>query len=104
MQISPSIQIVEFIEGEPCKFALVTTDSRLHLKSSSLDIKQVWVKLLRESILKTSTKMSGTENGTGVLSAVTKDLMAPSPFQSPVPLRKSESQDFNPVEFEKVIF
>ena len=50
----------------------------------------------------TNTKMSGTENGNGTLSAVAKDLVVPSPFQSPVSLRKSESQDLKPVEFEKV--
>ncbi len=58
---------------------------------------------LRETILETNTKMAGMENGNGLLSAIAKDLMNPSPFQSPVGLRKSKSQEIDKqTEFEKV--
>lgn len=47
--------------------------------------------------------MAGMENGNGLLSAIAKDLMNPSPFQSPVGLRKSKSQEIDKqTEFEKV--
>ena len=44
-QLSSVHQLVEFVDGEPTKFSLVTTDHRLHLKAPSLDTKQV-----RESV------------------------------------------------------
>ncbi len=43
--------MVEFIEGEPNKFQLVTPDHRFHFKAPVLDEKQRWVKLLRSLIL-----------------------------------------------------
>ncbi len=55
---------------------------------------------LRATIqLNTNTKMAGMENGNGLLSAVAKDLMSPSP----VVIRKSKSQEIaKHTEFEKV--
>lgn len=44
--------MLEFIEGEPCKFALFTSDHRMHLKANSIDIKNDWVKSLRIAIHK----------------------------------------------------
>jgi hypothetical protein len=40
-QLSSGQQLVEFVDGEPTKFTLVTTDHRLHLKAPSLEVKQV---------------------------------------------------------------
>ena len=101
LQISTSIQIVELVEGEPCKFALLTSDNRINLKSSSVEIKQEWVRALRSTILKTTVKV-GMENG-NVLQSIQKDLMVPSPYQSPIALRKSKSQELSSkTEFDKV--
>ena len=41
VQLSTVQQLNEFVDGEPTKFTLVTTDHRLHLKAPSLDVKQV---------------------------------------------------------------
>lgn len=40
-QLSTVQQLVEFVDGDPAKFTLVTTDHRLHIKAPSLDVKQV---------------------------------------------------------------
>ena len=92
--------MLEFIEGEPCKFALVTGDSRLHLKASSVDIKHEWVRSLRSSILEKTTETStNMESNGGTLQSLlsvenlTKDLHVPSPYQSPVPVRKQSEAD-----------
>jgi len=104
-----SIQIIEFIEGEPCKFALLTADNRLYLKANSVESKQDWVQVLRSNILSNS----GMETGNGLL-AIQKDLMNPSPFQSPLSVRKSSDQESTPesanltkqesMGFEKVLY
>ena len=41
LQLSTVQQLVEFVDGDPAKFTLVTTDHRLHIKAPSLDVKQV---------------------------------------------------------------
>ena len=47
--------MVEFVEGEPCKFILSSGDHRIHFKASSLDIKQDWITALRTAILAESS-------------------------------------------------
>lgn len=44
--------MLEFIEGEPFKFAFFTSDHRMHLKASTLDVKQKWLKYLKIAIQK----------------------------------------------------
>ena len=95
--------MLEFIEGEPSKFALVTGDSRIYLKASSVDVKHSWVKTLRLSILEKTTVDQKTptimEANGGTLQSLlsvenlTKDLHVPSPYQSPVPVRKQSDAD-----------
>lgn len=97
-QITPKVQILEFVEGEPHKFHLVTSDTRLHIKAPNLDEKQQWVKYLRSSILGLNTQATPTKtdrSGSGVATkgllepeAVTQDLQLPSPMASPRHKRK----------------
>lgn len=44
--------MIELIEGEPLKFALFTSDHRMHLKSASLESKKIWLKFMKSSIEK----------------------------------------------------
>ena len=50
-QLNSSVKVIEFVEGERCKFILTSGDQRLHFKASSLDVKQDWVTALRTAIL-----------------------------------------------------
>ena len=102
------------MEGDSCKFALVSGDQRLHFKASGLDIKQQWIKALRSAILEKNKSKLPTANGKmengptlGMLAVETwpKDLGMPSPLPSPTPTRKMNgkgSSSSNGVEFEKV--
>jgi len=50
--------VTEHMEGDECKFAIWTgrtpmSENKTVLKASSLDVKQVWVKRLREMIQET---------------------------------------------------
>ena len=66
------MKVVEFVEGERCKFILTSGDQRLHFKASSLDIKQDWVTALRTAILAdgrtkhTNTKTSSNSGNMAV--------------------------------------
>lgn len=51
-QVTAGVQVLEFIEGEPCKFALFTSDHRMHFRASTIESKQRWVKSLRIAIHK----------------------------------------------------
>lgn len=46
------MQVLEFLEGEPCKFALFTSDHRMHFRATAIESKQRWVKALRMAIHK----------------------------------------------------
>lgn len=53
--MTSEVNITEHMEGDPCKLAVWTgaqplSDHRVVLKSQSLEIKQVWVKRIREAI------------------------------------------------------
>ena len=43
---------MEFLEGEPCKFAIFTSDHRMHFRAPNMVAKQRWVKSLRIGIHK----------------------------------------------------
>ena len=66
------MKVIEFVEGERCKFILTSGDQRLHFKASSLDIKQDWVTALRTAILAdgrtkhTNTKTSSNSGNMAV--------------------------------------
>ena len=69
--------MVEFVEGERCKFILTSGDQRLHFKASSLDVKQDWVTALRTAILaKSRTKQPGAKSN---IMAVTLSIEKPHP-------------------------
>jgi triple functional domain protein len=56
--MTSELGVTEHIEGDECKFAVLTgrapiSDYRIVLKASSLDGKQTWVKKLREIIQET---------------------------------------------------
>ncbi len=84
---------MEFVEGEPTKFLLITGDSRLHLKASSLDEKQHWVKYLRSIILVLNplAKMDRSQSlqvSRGFLEPEISHDLEPSPRTSPYLKRK----------------
>ena len=51
-QITAGVQVLEFFEGEPCKFALFTSDHRMHFRAATVPSKQRWVRHLRTAIHK----------------------------------------------------
>lgn len=81
--------MIEFVEGEPSKFLLVSGDHRLHFKASGLDEKQQWIKSLRTSILSMSSlsvpKVAGDRKGNFLEpeGISIEDLRDPSPLSSP---------------------
>lgn len=90
--------MVEFVEGEPNHFILVTGDHRLHFKAAVLEEKQQWVKYLRSSILSMSSqtapvKMDRNANASKALlepeALVSTDLQ-PSPTASPFHHKRKE--------------
>ncbi len=44
--------MLEFIEGEQCKFALFTSDHRMHFRAPSIQTKQRWIKAIRIGVHK----------------------------------------------------
>ena len=110
--------MIEFVEGERCKFILTSGDQRLHFKASSIDIKQEWVTALRTAILadgrtkQTNTKNSAnsrnmavtlTVQGGGTAGGVqengwTRDLREPSPSPSAMDVSAAAAKS----EFERV--
>lgn len=98
--LTAGVQVVEFLENEPCKFALFTSDHRIHLRASSVDIKQAWIKSLRTAIHKHVEEeavrlRSMTESRIRSNTMVTNDIVARdlrdkiSPGRSPTPRRPS---------------
>lgn len=86
------MQVVEFVEGEPTKFLLVAGDQRLHLKASSIDEKQQWVKYLRSSILclnPLATPIKPDRSKMLEPEAILHDLK-PSPTASPIYHKRKE--------------
>lgn len=118
------MKVVEFVEGERCKFILTSGDQRLHFKASSIDIKQEWVTALRTAILAdrrtkhTNTpKSSNTGNSSSMAATLTvqgvggggmqengwtRDLRAPSPSPSATDINVTVATTNS--EFEKVSF
>ena len=103
----------EFLEGEPCKFIVTTGDHKLHFKARTIELKQVWVKVLRTSVLRQRTNSFGgalAQLSMSLLSveasSLSTDLMNPSPQPSPkgtpVPTRKMNGGTMVEVEFERV--
>ena len=103
----------EFLEGEPCKFIVTTGDHKLHFKARTIELKQVWVKVLRTSVLRQRTNSFGgalAQLSMSLLSVeasiLSTDLMNPSPQPSPkgtpVPARKMNGGTVVEMEFEKV--
>ena len=100
LQLTAGVQVVEFLENEACKFALFTSDHRIHLRASSVDIKQAWIKSLRTAIHKHVEEeavrlRSMTESRIRSNTMVTNDIVARdlrdknSPGRSPTPRRPS---------------
>ena len=56
VQLSHKVQVIEFMEAEPTKFILATSDQKLHFKAPTLEEKQRWVRVLRSSIVKKSNE------------------------------------------------
>ena len=103
----------EFLEGEPCKFIVTTGDHKLHFRANTIESKQIWVKVLRTSVLRQRTHSFGgalAQLSMSLLSVessgLSTDLMNPSPQPSPkttpVLMRKMNGGTMVEVEFEKV--
>ena len=60
LKLNSGVKVIEFVEGEACKFILSSGDHKLHFKAYSLDIKQHWVTALRTAILAEAS--SNTKN------------------------------------------
>ena len=117
------MKVIEFVEGERCKFILTSGDQRLHFKASSLDIKQDWVTALRTAILAdgrhrtkkhTLAKSSNVNGNVAVMVTVqqggggvggengwTRDLREPSPSPSATDVNTAPAAAPKS-EFEKV--
>jgi thioesterase domain-containing protein len=129
--LSAAVQVIEFIEGEPCKFALFTSDHRMHLKASSVDVKNQWIRFLRTAVMKhveeekeklRSLTVSGARirSNAVAIDAISKDLnekhpkmqmmsmagRSSSPFSNTrvnMPQIRETSTSPTPVTFDKVI-
>ena len=73
------MKVVEFVEGEPCKFILSSGDHRIHFKASSLDVKQHWITALRTAILAKSSKHGKKKNKPSNMSVATLSVEQPHP-------------------------
>ena len=88
-QISAGLQVVEFLEGEPCKFILTTGDHRMSLKANTLEVKNEFVRALRTIILEKSKDNFLPRKGNSLtVDAWPRDLQVPSPLPSPLPQRR----------------
>ena len=96
LKISSRNQIIEFVEGEPTRFLLVTGDQKLHLKAPVLEEKQEWVKILRSAIFSMSSHASPNKMGERSKSLDTEIMtkyLQPSPTHSPNPARKEQMKN-----------
>ena len=107
------MKVIEFVEGERCKFILTSGDQRLHFKASSLDVKQDWVTALRTAILadgRTKHTNAKTSNMAATLTVQgggggvqengwMRDLREPSPSPSAMDVSATAAAK---LEFEKV--
>ncbi|KAB5584558.1 hypothetical protein PHYPO_G00108950 [Pangasianodon hypophthalmus] len=65
--LTSELGVTEHIEGDPCKFALwagrtPTSDSKTILKASSMEVKQEWIRNIREVIQETKSIWETTED------------------------------------------
>uniref|UniRef100_A0AAR2L901 Kalirin RhoGEF kinase n=1 Tax=Pygocentrus nattereri TaxID=42514 RepID=A0AAR2L901_PYGNA len=62
--LTSELGVTEHIEGDPCKFALwagrtPTSDSKTILKASSMEVKQEWIRKIREVIQERTVHLKG---------------------------------------------
>ncbi|XP_051985930.1 kalirin-like [Xyrauchen texanus] len=62
--LASELGVTEHIEGDPCKFALwagrtPTSDNKTVLKASSIDVKQEWIRNIREVIQERTVHLKG---------------------------------------------